>query len=113
MYRFVCLVCLKFELFEIKAAGMSDVRTEPQFEAEVELKLKQERETMVKSASALCVSVGTQCEQKREDDSIIVMKFSYSDAEDPVAVPQEDTQVVSVSTFNTLCTDSEPAIWAK
>lgn len=85
---------------------MADVKIEPQFEAEVELKFNQERETTMKSDSALCVSVGTQCEDKREDDSIVVMKFSYSDTEDSVAVYQEDAQVVSVPAFNTLYTDS-------
>ncbi|KDR22593.1 hypothetical protein L798_12723 [Zootermopsis nevadensis] len=73
---------------------MADVKIELRFEAAVELKFNEE------SDSAFCVSVGTQCDEKRDDDSIVVLKCSYSDTEDTVAAYQVDTQVVSVTTFN-------------
>jgi hypothetical protein len=97
IYRFPCPTIFKFESFKIKETSMADVKAEPLLEAKVELKYNREKETTVNS---FCVSVGTQCEQTKEDDSIVVMKFSCSDAEDSVAREQEDTQVVSVTSFN-------------
>jgi uncharacterized protein YycO len=96
---------LKFELFEVKVPTMADVDIEPQLETEIEIKFNQESERTVKSDSSLCVSVCTQCVQKKDDDSIVVMKFSYSDSEDTVTGNWEVSQVVSVLSFNMLFTN--------
>lgn len=79
---------------------MAGVKTEPDLEAKVELKFNQEKETTVNSETSFCVSVGTQCEQTKDVDSIVVMKLSCSDAEDAVAEEQEDSQMVSIASVN-------------
>jgi hypothetical protein len=100
IYRFLYLVPLNFESFETEATVMTDVKSEPQFGAKVELMFNQEGETVMKIDSVSCVNVGTQCEEKGDDDdSIVVMKFSYSDTEDSLAAYQEDSYVVSVNHF--------------
>lgn len=79
---------------------MAGVKTEPHLEAKVQLKFNQEEETTVNSETSFYVSVGTQCEQTKDSDSIVVMKLSCSDAEDEVAGEQENSQMVSVASFN-------------
>jgi hypothetical protein len=98
--RFSCPAILKFESFKIKETSMAAIKTGPHLEAKVKLKFNQEKETTVNSETPFCVSVGTQCEQTKEDDSIVVMKLSCSDAEDAVAGEQEDSQMVSVASCN-------------
>jgi len=107
IYRSLCSVQLKFDSFKIKVTGMEGVKTEQQLEEKSELEVHQEGERTVKSDTCHCVSVGTQCEQNKDNDSIIVMKCSYSDSEDTVLRYREDSQGVSIIAFNTLCTDSE------
>jgi hypothetical protein len=113
IYRSLCSVLLKFESFKIKVTGMESVKTGKQLEGEIELKFNQEGERTVNSDSVCCVSVGTQCEQKKDIDSIIVTKCSYSDSEDAVSRYWEDSQMVSVVVFNILCTDSELVLWVQ
>jgi hypothetical protein len=110
IYRSLCSVVLKFESLKIKVTGMEGVKTEQQLEGKSELKFNQEEERPVNGDS---FSVGTQCEQKKDNDSIIVMKCSYSDSEDAVSRCWEDSQVVSVVFFNILCTDSELVLWVQ
>jgi hypothetical protein len=100
IYRFSCPTVLKFKSLKIKETSMAGVKTEPHLEAKVELKFNQEKETTVNSETSFCVSVGTQCEQTKDNDSIVVMKFSCSDAEDAVMEGQENSQMVSVPSFN-------------
>lgn len=111
IYRSLYSVLSKFESFKIKVTSMEGVKTEQQLEGKSELEIHQEGERTVKSDSFRCVSVGTQCEQNKDNDSIIVMKCSYSDSEDTVLRYKEDSQVVSIIAFITLCTDSELVWW--
>jgi len=111
IYRSLCLVQLKFDSFEIKVTSMEGVKTEQHLEGKSELEVHQEGERTVKSDTFHCASVGTQCEQNKDNDSIIVMKCSYSDSEDTVLRYREDSQGVSIIAFNTLCTDSELVLW--
>lgn len=97
IYRFPCQAILKFESLKIKETSMAGVKTEPHLE--VELMFNQEEETTVNSETSFCVSVGTQCEQTKDSDSIVV-KFSCSDSEDAVAGEQDNSQMVSVASFN-------------
>jgi hypothetical protein len=100
IYRFLCPAVLKFELFKIKETSMEDVKIEPHLEANVEVWFNKEKERTVNSETPFCVSVGTQCEQMKDDESIVVMKLTCSDAEDAVAGEQEDSQLVSVASYN-------------
>lgn len=77
---------------------MAGVKIEPHLEAKVKLKFNQEEETTLNSETSFCVSVGTQCEQTKDNDSIVVMKFSCSDAED--VGKEENSQMVSIASFN-------------
>jgi hypothetical protein len=90
---------------------MEGVKTEQQLEGKSELEVHQEGERTGKSDTFHLVSVGTQCEQNKDSDSIIVMKRSYSDSEDTVSRYREDSQGVSIIAFKTLCTDSELVLW--
>jgi hypothetical protein len=78
---------------------MEGVKTEQQLEGKSKSEIPQEGEKSVKSDGMCCVSVGTQCEQDKDNDSIIVMKCSYSDSEDTVLRYREDSQGVSIITF--------------
>jgi hypothetical protein len=100
IYRFSCPAVFKFESFKINETSMADVKIEPHLEAKVELWFNQEMERTVNSETSFCVSVGTQCEQMKDEESIVVMKFTCSDAEDAVAGEQEDSQLVSVAYYN-------------
>ena len=111
IYRSLCSVQLKFDSFKIKVTGMEGVKIEQQLEGKSELEVLQEAERTVKSDTFCCVSVGTQCEQNKDNDSIIVMKCSCSDSEETVLRQSEDSQGVSIIAFNTLCTDSELVLW--
>jgi hypothetical protein len=113
IYRSLCSVVLKFESFKIKVMDMESVKTEQQLEGKSELKFNQEGERSVNSDSVSCVSVGTQCEQKKDNDSIVVVKCTYSDSEDTVSRCWEDSQVVSVVAFNILCTASGLVLWVQ
>jgi len=113
IYRSLCSVELKFDSFKIKVTGMEGVKTEQQLEGKSELEVHQEAERTVKSDTFHCVSVGTQCEQNKDNDSIIVMKCSCSDSEETVLRYREDSQGVSIIAFNLLCTDSGLVLWVR
>jgi uncharacterized protein YbcI len=79
---------------------MEGVKTEKQLERKSESEIPQEGEKSLKNDSLCCVSVGIQCEQNKDNDSIIVMKCSYSDSEDAVLKYKEDSQGVSIMAFS-------------
>jgi hypothetical protein len=98
IYTFLWPAVLKFESFKIKETSMADVEIEPHLEAKVELWFNQEMGRTVNSETSFCVSVGTQCEQTTDEESIVVMKFTCSDDEDAVA-GEEDSQLVSIAYY--------------
>jgi hypothetical protein len=79
---------------------MEGVKIEQQLEGKSESEVPQQGEKTVKSDSLCCVSVGTQCEQIKDNDSIVVMKYSYSDSEDAALRCREDSQGVSIMAFS-------------